>query len=96
MKTPWGRAQHIERLGDQGILSVSTAGHGGIFVPDALLPRIPEKQRAWAAHWSGSANWYEEDCCWAAVAVAFPELFPADHVSGAQRTLDGFRDRGIL
>ena len=74
--TPWGRAQHVNSLGKEGIVVASTAGHGGIYVPNELLNRIPEKQRRWAKKWSGSENWYEEDCCWSAVALAFLELFP--------------------
>jgi len=30
METPWGRSQTVTRLAD-GITSVSTAGHGGIY-----------------------------------------------------------------
>lgn len=79
LETPWDVAQTARDVG-QGVLCVTTAGHGGYYVPDELLSRIPEACQLWAAKWSGSRNWYEEDCCWAAVAVAFPELFP-DHPS---------------
>lgn len=74
--TPWGRADHVTSLGEDGIVSVSTPSHGGIYVPDDLLSSIPAKYRKWAKKWSGSENWYEEDCCWMAVAMAFPHLFP--------------------
>jgi hypothetical protein len=89
-RTPWGDAQQRTPLGDKGIVSVSTASHGGIFVPDELLSSIPEKHKAWAASWSGSRNWYEEDCCWACVAVAFPDLFKVEEVIAARRTLAGY------
>jgi len=75
MNTPWGKADSIERIGDGGILSVSTPGHGGYFVPTALLSRIPEDQQRYAQRWSGSRNWYEEDVCFVSVHLAFPELF---------------------
>jgi len=75
--TPWGYADQCAHIGD-GIYSVSTPSHGGYFVPDDLLHRIPSEQQAWAERWSGSRNWYEEDCCWAAVAGAFPTLFPPE------------------
>lgn len=88
--TPWGQAQHAEPIGDGGLYSVSTAGHGGIYVPDSLLGHIPPAQRAWAARWSGSEQWYEEDCCWAAVAVAFPAHFPPVAVGCAHETLDHY------
>ncbi len=62
MNTPWGFAQTVHAEGARGVLSVSTASHGGIFVPDALLAEIPAIERAYAAQWSGSENWFEEDC----------------------------------
>lgn len=78
--TPWGWADHYENLG-QGIFNVQTASHGGFFVPLCMLGCIPQAQREWAKKWSGSEQWYEEDCCWACVAVAFPDLFGADTVA---------------
>ena len=87
--TPWGLAQSLRAVGE-GIIRVDTAGHGGYFVPASLLYRIPAEQQAWAARWSGSEQWYEEDCCWAAVVVAFPELFPADAVEQAERIVDRY------
>jgi hypothetical protein len=82
--TPWGIAQSRTDVGD-GILCVSTASHGGYFVPDRLLGRIPAEGQAFAARWSGSPNWFEEDCAWAYVALAFPEFFPADALADARR-----------
>jgi hypothetical protein len=90
METPWGPTQHVSPLGAEGILEVSTPGHGGIFVPDHLLPRIPAGQRAWAKKWARSENWYEEDCCWACVAVAWPELFDADNLAVARRIISDY------
>lgn len=89
MKTPWGESQLIEVLGD-GILSVSTASHGGIYVPKALLNRIPLRHQEYAARWSGDLQWYEEDCAWAAVALAFPEKFSAEVVEQAARIRDNW------
>lgn len=62
--TPWGPAQTVKDLG-RGVTLVSTAGHGGIFVPAKLLRYIPEREQAYAAQWSGSRQWYEEDCAMA-------------------------------
>jgi hypothetical protein len=84
LATPWGPAQRSEQLG-QGLFVVRTASHGGYFVPDRLLQHIPEHRRADAQRWSGSENWYEEDCCWAHVAAAFPDLFPPEAVETARR-----------
>lgn len=84
LNTPWGKADHYENLG-QGIMSVSTSSHGGIFVPDEMLGSIPEAAQADAERWSGSKQWYEEDCCWAHVAVAFPDRFEPENVDHAKR-----------
>jgi hypothetical protein len=75
LQTPWGTADRYENLG-QGLFVVRTSSHGGYFVPECLLHNIPAHRRADAARWSGSEQWYEEDCCWAYVAEAFPDLFP--------------------
>ena len=83
METPWGQAQGVKAIG-KGIIFVSTASHGGYFVPHAYLDLIAPSWRAYAKRWSGSENWYEEDCCWAGVALAFPDLFPADALVAAE------------
>lgn len=84
--TPWGTADGVTPVG-RGIEFVSTPSHGGYYVPDALLRFIPTARQAWAKRWSGSVNWYEEDCCWAAVAEAFPELFPETAQEHARMTI---------
>lgn len=68
MVTPWGPAQVVKDLG-LGVLKVYTASHGGVYVPPELLVRIPAEEREYAARWSGSEQWYEED-----VAVVIPML----------------------
>ncbi len=83
MGTPWGVAQSVTAFGTEGLLRVTTAEHGGFFVPAELLHRIPADHRLWAATWSASEQWYEEDCCWAAVAAAWPDLFDAENLAVA-------------
>jgi hypothetical protein len=80
--TPWGRADAIEEIG-AGIYFASTPSHGGYFVPTCLLDAIPAAHQARALKWSGSRNWYEEDCEWASVAIAFPHLFDARALEAA-------------
>ena len=84
--TPWGTADSITKVG-LGIEFVTTPSHGGYYVPNDQLRHIPTARQAWAKGWSGSVNWYEEDCCWAAVAEAFPELFPDGARENARLTL---------
>jgi hypothetical protein len=86
VETPWGVAQHVRPVGPDGIFSADTSSHGGYFVPSALLDKIDPRGRADAKKWSGSENWYEEDCCWAWVVLAFPEHFPPTAVAGAYQT----------
>lgn len=74
MRTPWGVADSVVEL-TNGIRRVSTPSHGGYWVPAKLLPQIPTEYRAYASKWSGSDQWYEEDCAWACVAVTFPDVF---------------------
>jgi hypothetical protein len=88
METPWGQSQTVTKLGQDGIVSVSKAGHGGIYVPGPLLRMIPVEQQGYAAAWSGSVNWYEEDCAWCYVALAFPGLFTAKEIEAARETAE--------
>ncbi len=71
--SPWGTIQHVTDLG-QGVFSVSTAGHGGIYVPPAMLKHIPEPDQAYAQTWSGDRHWYEEDCAAAIPLFWIPGL----------------------
>jgi hypothetical protein len=84
LETPWGPAQIVTALLPGQVFSVTTAGHGGIYVTGAALDRIPAEWRA--ATWTKSPNWYEEDCDWAIVARFLPELFPNSQ-DDAERTL---------
>ena len=62
--TPWGPAQHVERLAD-GIELVSTPSHGGIKLSAPRLGAMPPTART-------DDGWYEEDCeaCWPLRAFA--------------------------
>ncbi len=68
MQTPWGPAQHRTPLGD-GMIEVSTATHGGIYVP-------PNLNREIRGIWRREDCWYEQDCDWAIVALTYPDRFP--------------------
>ncbi len=82
MSSPWGTIQDVEVIAD-GIVYVSTASHGGIWVASELLHRIKEEMQDYAAYWSGSSQWFEEDCAAQCVVVSFPEHFPAEQVERA-------------
>lgn len=72
--TPWGPSQSQHTVAP-GITHHETSSHGGMHVSDELVALIPAAWRAYAAKWSGSVAWYEEDVAWAAVAITFAHLF---------------------
>ena len=59
--SPWGIVQDEEVIAP-GIILVTTPSHGGIWVSPELLGRVQVAMRDYAADWSGSPSWYEEDC----------------------------------
>lgn len=65
--TPWGPSQQTTLYAD-GIVCHSTASHGGFHLDAAHNARVHLTLRV-------RGGWYEEDCAWAAVVQAFPELF---------------------
>ena len=56
MSTPWGRIQDHHRIAD-GVVSVSTAGHGGIWLSDARIKQLPAHYQPF----TGTPRWNEED-----------------------------------
>ena len=80
--TPWGNADH-EKVYAEGVVFYGTPSHGGF-----KLDRIRNAQVSAALRESG--GWYEEDCAWAKVIYAFPDLFPEDVRASAIETLKGW------
>ena len=58
-RSPWGVIETADLLAD-GIVSVHTPSHGGIWLSEARLAQMPPEERS-------SDGWYEEDC-----EAAFP------------------------
>jgi len=82
--TPWGTADNVTNYGKEGIAFFSTPGHGGFYVPFALIhsvPGLPDFQP-----WAGR-GWFEEDCDAALVVVCFPDAFDSDQVERARRAV---------
>lgn len=75
--TPWGPIQHASEIAP-GIVSVGTAGHGGIHLS---AERKRKLLRDWPAlagcSEGGHGTWYEEDCAVNAVRIAFAAEFDA-------------------
>ncbi|HCJ73598.1 MULTISPECIES: hypothetical protein [Rhizobium/Agrobacterium group] len=83
--TPWGASQ-IATIYAEGVVSHSTASHGGFHLSVDRNVEVHPMLRS-------SDGFYEEDCCWAAVAIAFPNLFTAYERRVAKKTLkDGEPD----
>jgi hypothetical protein len=78
-ETPWGTAQHSRLYGD-GVLSHSTADHGGFYLDPVRNILVDEA-------WRNADGWYEEDSEWAKVAATFPELFTSYERACADETL---------
>ena len=84
--TPWGPSQTSRHIGE-GIFSHSTAGHGGLYVPPEKLAEMPAALRCNV--YAGGGSWFEEDCEWALVCLAFPYLFTNYEIWQAGRTVAG-------
>ena len=83
--TPWGLSQGATVYAE-GVICHSTAGHGGFHLSAERNARVHPMLRA-------SDGFYEEDECWAIVAITFPDLFTAFERRCAERTMkDSFPD----
>ena len=83
MQTPWGPSQTTQTIGDH-IVRVTTAGHGGYYVPPSLYRMMPAALRT---NPYGTGTWFEEDCEWALVALAFPDHFQPRQIRNAVETI---------
>ena len=72
--SPWGRIQSVSPLGTSAAVIVTTASHGGAWVPQAELHRIPDRWREYGARWAHGygEQWYEEDSAIAAPLCYLP------------------------
>jgi len=70
--TPWGAAQHTKQVAP-GITRIDTASHGGYHLSAERIQAMPEQLRRFKPY--AGEGWYEEDCDWAIVALAFPQHF---------------------
>lgn len=77
--TPWGPSQG-GTVYAEGITAHSTAGHGGFKLSAERNREVHQILRA-------AGGWYEEDECWAIVAMTFPHLFTALERRHAERTI---------
>ncbi|MBY3327399.1 hypothetical protein HFO02_28145 [Rhizobium laguerreae] len=77
--TPWGPSQGATVYAE-GIVSHTTAGHGGFKLCNECNVKIHPMLRC-------AGGWYEEDAAWAAIALAYPNLFTGYERKCADRTI---------
>lgn len=83
--TPWGQPQYCEaNIRNDGLVSISTASHGGLY----LAPSLWDAFCALMSYRPRHDQFFEEDCEWAAVALAFPALFTDADIYNAVRTAE--------
>ncbi len=87
-ETPWGPAYSSREIAP-GIVLYSTPSHGGYWLSPDRVAEMPKPLREFKP-WAGP-NWYEEDCDWSIVALAFPQYFPDDAQGAALATLQHYR-----
>lgn len=88
MCTPWGQSQNETIILTNGIVRVSTAGHGGVRVYARLNRKIPLFLRKAAR--LGESGWYEEDIEWCIPAVVFEDHW-RDWANGTNWTTGDFQ-----
>lgn len=84
-QTPWGYAQTTQEIA-KGIWRVTTAGHGGYWLAETTLRQLHPAWRGFVG-FSGSYQWFEEDCDWAVIALCFPDHFNDYFIYSAFKTL---------
>lgn len=92
MYTPWGSSQEQQTIAP-GLVSVSTAGHGGYHVSEDRWQEI-ERMFPEFKSWTGR-HWLEEDCDWALAPLTWPDLFNAQQIFNALRTARTRSDKCI-
>jgi hypothetical protein len=86
--TPWGTPQTTTEIAP-GIIAYTTASHGGYYLSPERVAEMPKPLSEFQP-WAGP-NFYEEDCDWSVVALAFPQFFPPDAIQAAHATLKGYK-----
>ena len=93
VSTPWGLSQTTRELAP-GITLYTTASHGGFYLSPERVALMPKPLRdfiPFGGPQQGPGRWYEEDCDWSVVALAFPQFFKRDDVAAAEATLKNYK-----
>ena len=91
MHTPWGRSQTHKKIAD-GIYSHSTVSHGGF---ELSTNRYLEFKKIFPDFKPYAGDyWFEEDCDWAFVTIAFPQFFSNQDIYNAIR-MTNYKSSGL-
>jgi len=85
--SPWGAIDGAKEAAP-GIWIVYTAGHGGYHVSTERRLAMPAHLKE--VYTFAGGNWFEEDCDWCIVALAYPEAFEPSAQEYARKTLAHF------
>lgn len=85
--TPWGFSQDSHTIAP-GIVRHDTPSHGGYSLSPDRLAEMPAALRAFPPF--AGEGWYEEDCDWAVVVLAFPLAFSHRQIAAAVRMVRGW------
>ncbi len=88
VETPWGHPDTVTEIAP-GIILYSTPSHGGYWLSPARIAAMPKPLRQFQPF--AGPNFYEEDCDWSIVALAFPQFFPADAIPAALETIKHYK-----
>ena len=70
-RTPWGYSDDAEEIAP-GIHFYGTPSHGGYWLSAERYREMPNHLKACSVT---KNQWFEEDCSWCAVVLAFPQYF---------------------
>lgn len=92
--SPWGKPDHAEEI-FAGVWSVSTPSHGGLYVTDQRRKAMDQSLLSLGFNGHTMSGWFEEDCDWCMVALAFPDEWTewrgsADDLEIAKKTLENW------
>ena len=87
IQTPWGTAQSVDKIAE-GLFFISTPSHGGYWVSQERLGRMPLVLLTPSRFYTVGSQWFEEDVEAARVVLAFPDLFEPEAYEGAETTME--------
>ena len=87
MDTPWGKPDHHHAIAP-GIDSYGTPSHGGIRLSAERLEEMPADLRVLGT-FCKRPQWFEEDCDYALVVLAFPQYWEPAAVRNVLKFIEG-------